>query len=115
MCSTLMNHNSGALELRSNYVSLPRHNGVYTGRTIPYSNVDATSTTTAIEGPYGRPIKLKDSLPYRLAGDCARMNAHAADHDRTVDNGDAFARLCGRDGALLSRWATSDHNKVIFG
>src|SRR6202030_556532 len=115
MRSTLMNRNSVAPELRSNYVSLSRHDGVHTGRDIPDRNVDASSGPIAIEGPYGRAGKLKDSLPYRLAGDCARMNAHAANHDRTVDNGDAFARLCGRDGALLSRWATSDHNKVIFG
>ena len=115
MRSTLMNRNSVAPELCSNYVSLSRHNGVHTGRDIPERNVDATSGPIALEGPYCRAGKLKDSLPYRLAGDCARMNAHAAYHDGPVDHGDALAYLRSRDRTPMSRRATSDHKKVIFG
>jgi hypothetical protein len=43
------------------------------------------------------------------------MNAHASDHDGPIDDGDGLARLCRRDGALLTSWATADHNKVVFG
>jgi alpha-beta hydrolase superfamily lysophospholipase len=43
------------------------------------------------------------------------MNADAADHDGPVDHGDALARLCHSDGALLARWATADYNKVVEG
>src|ERR1700730_4099879 len=44
-------------------------------------------------GPLRRSRKLKDGLRYRLAGDCAGMNAHTANHDGPVDHGDALARL----------------------
>src|SRR4029077_9766676 len=115
MRGTLMNRNSVASELRSNYLSLSRHNGVHTGRDIPDRNVDASPGPIAIQGSYGRAGKLKDSLPYRLARDCAGMNAHAAAHDGPVDHGDALAYLRGRDCTPLSRRTTADHNKVIFG
>jgi hypothetical protein len=50
------------------------------------------------------------------AGDrAADMNAHAADHDSAVNYGDALARLCRRDNALLARLATADYNKVVCG
>ena len=78
-------------------------------------NVDTTLRPIAVEGLYGKASKLKDGLTYRLAGDCAGMNAHAADHGGPVDHGDALARLCRGDSALLPRRATADYNKVVCG
>ena len=115
MRSALVDGNPVALELCPNYLSLSRDNGVHSGGNILDRNVDTTSRSVAVQGLHGRAGKLKDGFTYRLAGDCAGMNAHAADHDRPVDNGDALARFCRRDGALLSRWATANHNQVIFG
>jgi hypothetical protein len=43
------------------------------------------------------------------------MNAHTADHDRPVDNRDAFARFCRCDCASLARWATTYYDKIVFG
>src|SRR5260370_42396389 len=108
MRSTLMNRNSIAPELRSNDVSLSRHNGVHTGRDVPERNVDGSPGPIAIQGSYGRAGQLKDSLPYRLAGRCAGMNAHAAAHDGPIDRDDARAYLLCRARAPRSRRTTAD-------
>src|ERR1700730_17311678 len=113
MRTALMDSNPVALELRSNYLSLSRDNGVHTRGDILDRNVDTTLRPIAVQGLYGKAGKLKDGLTYRLAGDCARMNAHASDHDGPVDHSDAFARLCRSDGGLLPRWPTADYNQVI--
>src|ERR1700730_11606136 len=110
-----MNGNPVALELLPNYLSLSRHDGVHTGSDVPDRNVDTTSSPIAIEGLYCKASKLKDSLAYSFAGDSAGMNAHTADHDRPVDNCDAFARFCRCDGAPMARWATTYYDKIVFG
>src|SRR5260370_771166 len=115
MRTALMDGNPVALLLRSNYLSLLRDNGIHTGGDILNRNVDTTLRPIAVEGLYGEAGKLKDGLTYRLAGDCAGMNAYAAHHGGPVDHGDALARLCRGDGALLARWTTADFNKVVSG
>src|SRR5205807_9410681 len=107
MRGALMNGNPVALELCPNNLSLARDNGVYTGGDILDGHVDTTLRSIAVQGLYGEAGELKDGLTYRLTGDCAGVNAHAADHDRPIDNGDALARLRRCDSALLSRWATT--------
>ena len=42
------------------------------------------------------------------------MDTHASEHAGPVNYGDAFARLCRRDGAFLAGWATADYYKVVF-
>jgi hypothetical protein len=42
------------------------------------------------------------------------MNAHASDHSGAINYGNAFARFCRGYGTFLPRWATADHNKVVF-
>jgi len=64
-------------------------------------NVDTTLRPIAVEGLYGKAGKLKDGLTYRLAGDCAGMNAHAADHAGPVDHGDTLARFA---AAMAAFW-----------
>src|SRR5437870_567369 len=115
MPTALMDGNPVALQLRSNYLSLSGDNGIHAGGDILDGNLATVSTPIAVQGLHGKAGKLKDGLPYRLAGDRAGMNAHASDHDGPVDDGDALAGLCRRDSALLACWATADHNKVIFG
>src|ERR1700686_3966347 len=85
------------------------------GGNILDRNVDATSRPISVQGLYGKAGKLKDGLTYRLAGDCAGMDRHASDHNGPVDDGDTLVGLCRRDGALLARWASADHNEVVFG
>src|SRR6266849_6020608 len=115
MRAALMDGNPVARQLRSNYLSLSVDNGAHTGGDILDRNAAIASRPIAVQSLYGKTGKLKNGLTYRLAGDRAGMNAHASDHDGPVDDGDALARLCRSDGALLARWATADHNKVIFG
>src|SRR5712671_7635960 len=110
MRSALMDGNPVALELRSDYLSLSRDNGVHTRGDILDRNFAMASKPIAVEGLYGKAGKLKDSLAYRLARDCAGMNAHASDHGCPLDHSDALARLGRSDGPLLARWATADHN-----
>ena len=39
----------------------------------------------------------------------------ASHHDSPVNDGDPLAGLCCGDSALLPRWATADHDQVVFG
>src|ERR1700678_1223471 len=74
-----------------------------------------TSRPVPVQGIVGKTAELKDGFTYRFAGDSPGMNAHASEHAGPVNYGDAFARLCRSDGAFLARWATTNHNKVVFG
>ena len=70
-----MDGNPVAFELRSDYLSLSRDNGVHAGGDILNRNVDAASRFTAVQRLNGKAGKLKEGLSCR---DSTVTNLHGA-------------------------------------
>jgi hypothetical protein len=113
-CQTLIDADSVPRQLSSDDVGFALDDFSYSHRNIPNRNVAVRYTPVAVLRFDGTAGELKYSFANGLAGDRAGMNGHATDHRSAVHNGNVFARLCGRNSALLSSWAATDNDEIVF-
>jgi len=113
-CVPLMDINPITRQLQSNNLSFALDNRIHSRGDVLNRNAAMAARPIAVSCLYCETGELKDGFTYRFAGDGAGMSTHASDHGGPIDDGNALAGLCRRDGALLARWASADHHKVIF-
>ena len=109
----LKNRNAVAAQLRPDHVRFARDDARHAGGQIVDRNVSFAAVVVAVKRPHRDSGELENRFADAFARYRAGVHAHAAHHDRAVNDRHALAQLRRANRALLARGAAADDNQIV--